>query len=394
MSRTRTGGIRRALCSAVIAGVVSLPALPPLAAQAPTTDVEVEPLTCWWRTETGAVRIGEPFAVLLTCSLLDADASRVILDESRLAPSALQVPPFDVLGGRRADDIVAPGRRFLQYRYDVRLIAENAFGSDAQLPPLPLSYRIESRARQGDAVQGRDLTYAMTPITVRVLSLVPGTATDIREAPVVPFGEIAATSFRATAFRTTAIILLLAGTLLAFIAIARWMWSRRLVTAARAPTVSRPTTIAAVQRELHAVGQQVTASGWTPELVGRALSALRIAAAYANGQAVAQVPAADAVAVDGQLRVHGLTGAPMLVSASVTAARVSPALDNDLRAALEAFTAVRFGRVDTSTAALDLSLAQAKAAAARVAARHAWWREGLRRLRRRAPDTKRPAWTR
>ena len=189
--------------------------------------MEVEPLTCWWRTSTGAVRLGEPFSITLT--LLAArrpSAARVLLDESRLDPSVIQVPPFDVLGGARADDIGTPGRRFLQYRYDLRLIAESAPGSDVQVPALTLGYRVESRAPQGDPVQGRDLAYALPPLTVHVLSLVPGTATDIREAPVVSFSDIAATSFRATVLRATAIILFVIGTLLALIAVARGLCGR------------------------------------------------------------------------------------------------------------------------------------------------------------------------
>ena len=405
MSQTWISGIRRVVCAAAIAGMVLMAgaatrgragaAQTPTQAQAPTTNVEVEPLTCWWRTDAAAVRLGEPFAVSLTCSLLDADASRVILDESRLDPSVMQLPPFDVLGGRRADDIATPGRRFIQYRYDVRLIAENAFGSDAQLPAVPLSYRIERRAPQGDAVQGRDLTYALTPLTVRVLSLVPNAATDIREAPVVSFSEIAATSFRANVLRTTAIILFLVGTLLALIAIVRWLWARRLARAAPVQTVPLRTVLAAVRRELRDVGQQVPAAGWTPDLVGRALSALRIAAAYASGRAVAQqVSKPDTVPLDGQLRVRPLTGTPMLVSGSATAAGVTGALDDGLRDALAAFTAARFGRDEQATAALDDSLAQGSAAAARLAAHHAWWREALRRLRTRAREARGRVWAR
>jgi hypothetical protein len=41
--------------------------------------VEVDPVTCWWRTSAAAVRVGEPFGVVLTCSLLQTEAARVVV---------------------------------------------------------------------------------------------------------------------------------------------------------------------------------------------------------------------------------------------------------------------------------------------------------------------------
>ena len=72
-----------------------------------------------------------------------------------------------------------------------------------------------------------------------------------------------------------------------------------------------------------------------------------------------------------------MTGASMLVSAATTAARVDAGADADLRDALAAFTASRFGRGDAAVP-LDDALSQGMAAAARIASRHAWWREALR----------------
>ena len=79
-----------------------------------------------------------------------------------------------------------PGTPFLSVtRYSLRVIAENLFGRDAVLPPLQLSYRLESRipgALGGaEAVQGRDFMYAMPALPVRILSLVPDHATEIQE---------------------------------------------------------------------------------------------------------------------------------------------------------------------------------------------------------------------
>ena len=38
----------------------------PAIAQTGTDMVEVEPITCWWRTSTSAVRTGEAFGLTLT----------------------------------------------------------------------------------------------------------------------------------------------------------------------------------------------------------------------------------------------------------------------------------------------------------------------------------------
>ncbi|MGH9346621.1 MAG: hypothetical protein ACRD26_05070, partial [Vicinamibacterales bacterium] len=181
-------------------------ALPDAAAmtQPDTERVEVEPVTCWWRTSATAVRSGEPFTVILTCSLLQTEAARVIADESRLDPSVVQLPPFEVMSGARAADLATAGRRFVQFEYRLRVIAENVFASEVALPPLEIGYRVESRVAGGDSLAGRDLTYALPPLTLRVLSLVPDTAVDIREAPVATFAEIDEAGARGTLLRVAA----------------------------------------------------------------------------------------------------------------------------------------------------------------------------------------------
>ena len=72
-----------------------------VAAQAPTAtqNVEVDPVTCWWRTSASSVRVGEPFPIVLTCSVLETDAARAVIDRSRLGTAAVQFPPYEVIGG-------------------------------------------------------------------------------------------------------------------------------------------------------------------------------------------------------------------------------------------------------------------------------------------------------
>src|SRR5713101_6211527 len=111
-------------------------------AAARAQDVQTDPLQCWWRTSAGAIRVGEPFTVVLTCAVLETDAATVVVDQSRLEPSVVQFAPFEVLGGSHGADIRSDLRRFFQYEYRLRLIAENLFGRDAALPETKLSYRV------------------------------------------------------------------------------------------------------------------------------------------------------------------------------------------------------------------------------------------------------------
>ena len=37
--------------------------------------IEAAPIRCWWRTSTGAVMIGEPFEVRLTCAMIETASS-------------------------------------------------------------------------------------------------------------------------------------------------------------------------------------------------------------------------------------------------------------------------------------------------------------------------------
>ena len=64
------------------------------ATAAPAQNVETDPLQCWWRTSAGAIRVGEPFSVVLTCAVLETDAATVVVNQSRLEPSVVQFAPF------------------------------------------------------------------------------------------------------------------------------------------------------------------------------------------------------------------------------------------------------------------------------------------------------------
>ncbi len=107
--------------------------------------VEVDPIRCWWRTSSAAVRMGETFTVGLTCAVLETDGVQVIPDESQLTDSAVQLNPFEVIGGSHPPDLRSGQRRFFQYDYVTRVINPDVIGQDVPLPNLVVHYRVNSR---------------------------------------------------------------------------------------------------------------------------------------------------------------------------------------------------------------------------------------------------------
>jgi hypothetical protein len=357
----------------VVCVLVMLGAMPVAVRGQELTDVEVEPITCWWRSSTSAVRSGEPFTLLLTCAVIETESTRVVPDQSRLDPSVVQLDPFEVIGGSHAPDMRVPGKRFFQYEYRLRLINESAFGGDVDVPELEIGYRIESTVARGEAVQGRDLTYNLQPISIRLLSLVPSDTMDIREAPAAEFAAVEARESRSALLRLIATILFaLAGVVLLVMAVR--MLARGRTTKAADRWRRSPAAIAsAVSRELSDVRQQ-SRGGWDADLAGRALAAARIAATLVNGHAVGQSRAgANGAALGGQLLVKdrlGRSGA--LVSGAATAETVP---DAAVASSLRTLTVARYGRASMlDSSALDEALDTAMATAGQASSKFSWLR--------------------
>jgi len=314
----------------------------PAFGQTGTDLVEVEPIKCWWRTSTSAVRTGESFDLRLTCAVVETEAAKVVPDLSKLDPTVVQLPPFEVLGGTHAGDLVTVGKRFFQYDYRLRLIAEDAFGADVAVPPLEVTYSVESKVTGGDSVKGRELSYALPRASVKLISVVPDDTSDIREAPASAFSTIEERDSRADLFQTIAgVLFALAGVMVVVILIGLLRSKTKTTSATRAFLTPRG-ILRHVANELNAV-QRAGRGGWTPELAGRALSAARIAGSYASGRSVGQRPVGkNDPLVDGALLVgRGMGRAPMYVSGSVTA---ESATDPTLADALKTLTVARYGR--------------------------------------------------
>lgn len=381
---------RRTLILALLAGVVC-----PAAAIAQTgTDlVEVEPITCWWRTTASAVRTGEPFGLTLTCAVLETEFTKIVPDFSKLEANVVQLPPFEVLGGTHPADMVTTAQRFFQYDYQLRVIAEDAFGADVAVPPLEISYKIESKVAGGDSVEGRDQSYALPPASIRLTSLVPDDTTDIREAPAAPFAAIESRVSRATLMQTiSGVLFALAGVVVLMMFVGLVRTKTTTTEAARRRLGARP-ILRAVAAELGEV-QRASRDGWTTELAGRGLAALRISGTYAAGRDVGQRLVTDAeIASDGELLVSAGFGRGLcLVSGSVTPESAPDGSAPGLADALRALTTVRYGRRESFGSGTDEAVDTALRITTQQQSAHSWVTERTQAFTRSLVEMRRKVW--
>ena len=80
---------------------------------------------------------------------------------------------------------------------------------------------VQSSVGQKTALQGRDQTYILPALSLRVLSLVPADATDIRDTPAETFNDIDQRGFRANLFTVIGGVLFAVAALLALLALVR-----------------------------------------------------------------------------------------------------------------------------------------------------------------------------
>ena len=377
--------------------------------------VQTDPLQCWWRTSAGAVRVGEPFSVVLTCAVLETDAATVVADQTRLEPSVVQFAPFEVLGGSHGADLRSTDRRFFQYEYRLRLIADGMFGRDVALPETKISYRVQSKVGQNTSLQGRDQTYVLPAQSMRVLSLVPSDASDIRDTSSSDtFAEIDQRAFRANLFTVMGSVLFVLAGLLALLGLTRLFQRYRKPAVASSRLITDAAILNGVGRELASVQRGRDGGGWTPDLASRAAGALRIAATYAIGRPVSTMPASRLLA-DGSetaepgrliLKAGWPRGKRIAVSGAVTPQTIVRALArpgntaahgallDTLSQALATLTVATFSRdgaLDDS--ALDQALATSKQVLRRMKFEQLWFMKRLA-TRRAGTELDNRAWSR
>jgi hypothetical protein len=433
--RTLTLALALAVCAPVALPAQNPPADPtlrqrptPTRPTIPTTptnpaDVVAPPIECWWKTDRSAVRVGERFMLTLTCAVLDTERVKVVVDESGLAPSALHLVPFDIVGGERFRDVLNAPRRFFQYQYAMRVLGEEFFGKEITLPRLQIGYRVQNSLQGGAALQGRETQYSLVPVPIRVLSLVPAGTAEIRDTPVETFGDVDARLFRSNLLLILAGVAFVLAGLMAVMLVARAAVKRHAATATRHRTLSAGAVLRAASRELAAVQSGSQSGGWNSDLAGRAAAALRLAGAVALSRPVSHKEVdRDTPPTEGQISaapgLGTLRGRRIVLSASVTpsttALNGTSASTSDLwrsiSQALGVFTAVRYRRPSTHSAgsgrpepvegrdgsvdgtALDTALSDARDAVRRL--RFAQWRRFGRSRRHAETSSARPTWAR
>jgi len=398
--------ITGSLLIVVVASVLSaspLHAQSPAASAAPPTapraarpgEVESDPIRCWWKADRTSVRVGETFTLVLTCSVIEAGSITVVPVLNQLDPGALSLTPFEVVRGVAHDDVVVPPWRYIQREYSVRLLSDGFFGQDVMIPAQTVSYNL---VEKGTGSQGRDQQYILPALPMRVLSLVPRGADDIRDASGQTFASIESRRFRASLATTTAWVSFAFALVFGAFALVRATGQLRTGKQAAVRPLPASSVLGASLSALARVKQEASQSGWTADLSRRAAVALRIAAAVALGRPVSQqVVGRDVAEREGQLRACSgwLRRRRVLLSAATTPLSITTAMNNGnqpdaqtrvhlaaISEALARMSAAGYGRQEQGdAAALDSALEESTQAVRRIRAGTRWPRRTAHALR-------------
>lgn len=367
---------------------------------------EVDPLNCWWRTSVSAITVGQPFTLVLTCAVVEAETTAAVVDRARLDPRAIELAPFEVLGGSVAPDVRSGDRTFFQIQYTLRFINEAFFNQDIALPALAISYRIQTRGSGQDAATlGMERRFAMPHQTLRVTSLVPADSTDIRDASTVTFADLDAVASRGRLLTTSGLVVVGLAGALAVLGFVRGVGSRMRRPVAATRLLGEASVLRGAMRALTAVGQRRHGTAnWSDDDLAHALAAARIVGECAIDRAPSQrlatpgetVPA-GAIGVrqrfgTGSLVVVSGAATPKVLGASAAQSSrpAAAARLTEIQRALATFTNAQYADAGPrDETALDEALSTMKRIAQRLWIERTWivqhltlraWRQPQERL--------------
>lgn len=368
MMQTRADKVRSTLRALALATCAFAYMLEVSQALADHSGEEVEPLRCWWRTDRSAVRVGEHFEVVLTCAAAQTDTAATVPEWEQLQPGVIDLAPYEVVAGERYEDVVTGMWRYTQLTYSARLTGEEFFGQDIPLPSLEVPFSIEVVQPGGGTQRGRERTYVLPPLPMKVLSLVSAQTSDIQEIPTPSFAAIERR-------RVHARLALLAGigASIAGAAYALWFAAsllRRSGARRKAPRFELPLwyLIASCRRRLARVSDDARRAGWNEASIGEALAILRLLGAIALRRPIRQqLLSGDYLAESGELIVRRpALRSKVILAASVTDAQLREAADRAppdarvgagtlaaLASAVASFSHARYARDEQSFAGAE-----------------------------------------
>jgi len=320
-----------------------------LLAQAPTA---VEPIRCWRQSNAGAVTIGETFTVTLTCAVFETQDTQVVPDESRLHVASIQMAPFEILGGSHPPDVRRGVRRFFQYDYQLRIIGRDAIGQDVNVPAVTISYRVHSRVGAAAKLEGRDLSYVLPALPIRVLSLVPADASDIRDSAEASLATVQTWRTRSRTFRAAAYALGALAAVMVILALVPLARRTRPGSDRETAMVPDRVILERAAASLEETQTRAARDGWNDDTIASALSAARLITAASIDHSVSQKPLpVNGASPEGRLPVE--YGFPRRIKATVSSAVTA----NDVVRALSTsnrFSTTRAQQLETLRGALSV----------------------------------------
>jgi hypothetical protein len=344
-----------------------------------------EPIRCWRQSTAGAISIGESFTVVVTCAVFESDNAQVIPDESRLNVASIQMAPFEILGGSHPPDVHRGSRRFIQYDYQLRVISPDAIGQDVNIPPLTISYRIHSRVGAAATLEGRDLTYLLPMMPIKILSLVPNDAGDIRDASEASLAAVDSLRFRSSLFRVLTIVFSALGAVMVVLALVPLARRSRVVATVERDRIPDRAVMARVIADLEEVQKRASIDGWTDDALSRAFGDARLVAAAAIGHPISQKPVKGdppegrllvshgAIRADKAAVVSSVTANDLSTVAATHASTTRQQQIEGLRDALDTFTNALYRREplrDVTT--IDEAVRQVSSVANAIASERSW----------------------
>jgi hypothetical protein len=178
---------------------------------------------------------------------------------------------------------------------------------------------VHSRVGAAAKLEGRDLSYLLPAMPIRVLSLVPADASDIRDSAEASLGVVQALRTRSRTFRVVAYALGALAVVMAIVALLP-LARRARTSGDRAPRLAPGRLIAdRATMWLTETQRRAAREGWNDDRLSEMLSALRLITASALGHQISQkdLPA-DGKVPEGRLLVE--YGFPRRIRATVCSA--------------------------------------------------------------------------